>query len=78
MSKVILERTLERALERDAALFARQSLCRVVQELGAQGWCQGTGGTLGQELYREGANSLRSAASGSHKVKGWSGNASNS
>jgi methylthioribulose-1-phosphate dehydratase len=51
--------------EREAALFARQGLCRVVQELGAQGWCQGTGGnfsvTLSQEplrllITRSGAN----------------------
>ncbi len=40
-------------LERDAALFARQSLSRVVRELGAQGWCQGTGGNFSVTLSHE-------------------------
>ncbi len=70
MPKVILERTLERALERDAALFARQSLCRVVQELGAQGWCQGTGGNFSVTLSHEPLRLLitRSGADKRHLV----------
>lgn len=40
-------------LERDAALFARQSLSRVVRELGAQGWCQGTGGNFSVTLSHD-------------------------
>ncbi|HEY4561552.1 MAG TPA: class II aldolase/adducin family protein, partial [Thermoanaerobaculia bacterium] len=31
----------------------RESLCRVVGELGAQGWCQGTGGNFSLALSRE-------------------------
>lgn len=40
-------------MERDSALFARQTLCRVVQELSAQGWCQGTGGNFSVTLSHE-------------------------
>lgn len=31
----------------------RESLCRVVGELGAQGWCQGTGGNFSLTLSRD-------------------------
>jgi methylthioribulose-1-phosphate dehydratase len=31
----------------------RESLCRVVAELGAQGWCQGTGGNFSLTLSRD-------------------------
>lgn len=34
------------AIDRDPYLEARESLCRVVRDLGAQGWCQGTGGNF--------------------------------
>lgn len=59
------------ALERDASQLARQSLCRVVAELGNQGWCQGTGGnfsvTLSHDplrllITRSGANKRHLAA----------------
>ena len=40
-------------LERDAHLAQRESLCRVVGELGAQGWCQGTGGNFSLTLGRD-------------------------
>lgn len=40
-------------LERDATQAERESLCRVVQELGAQGWCQGTGGNFSIVLSHE-------------------------
>lgn len=57
-------------LERDAALFARQSLCRVVQELGAHGWCQGTGGNFSVTLSHEPQRLLitRSGANKRHLV----------
>jgi methylthioribulose-1-phosphate dehydratase len=32
---------------------SRESLCRVVAELGAQGWCQGTGGNFSLTLSRD-------------------------
>ncbi|MES1241758.1 MAG: methylthioribulose 1-phosphate dehydratase [Acidobacteriota bacterium] len=44
--------TLERRLEGDTAPV-RQGLCEVVRELGAQGWCQGTGGNFSVTLSRE-------------------------
>src|SRR4029077_12304487 len=31
----------------------RESLCRAVGELGAQGWCQGTGGTFSLTVSRD-------------------------
>ena len=67
MSKTM---TLERTLEGDSALFARQSLCRVVQELGAQGWCQGTGGNFSVTLSHEPLRLLitRSGADKRHLV----------
>lgn len=37
----------------DPSLPLRQSLCRVVKELAAQGWCQGTGGNFSATLGRE-------------------------
>lgn len=40
-------------LERDATLAEREGLCRVVQEFGAQGWCQGTGGNFSITLDRD-------------------------
>jgi methylthioribulose-1-phosphate dehydratase len=57
-------------LEHDAALFARQSLCRVVRELGAQGWCQGTGGNFSVTLSHEPLRLLitRSGADKRHLV----------
>ena len=41
------------SLERDPYLLARESLCRVVRDLGAQGWCQGTAGNFSVVLSRE-------------------------
>ena len=40
-------------VERDPHLLARESLCRVVRDLGAQGWCQGTGGNFSATLSHE-------------------------
>lgn len=55
-----------RSLEADRSTALRQSLCQVVRELAAQGWCQGTGGnfsaTLGCEPLR-----LLITRSGVHK-----------
>ncbi len=45
--------SLEKRMEGEAALFARQSLCRVVQDLGAQRWCQGTGGNFSVTLSHD-------------------------
>jgi len=39
--------------ELDTSLDERERLCRVVAELGAQGWCQGTGGNFSVTLSRE-------------------------
>lgn len=39
-------------IERDPRLAERQALCRVVAELAAQGWCQGTGGNFSIALAR--------------------------
>lgn len=65
-----LEPNLESSLEGNTALFARQSLCRVVQELGAQGWCQGTGGNFSVTLSHEPLRLLitRSGADKRHLV----------
>ncbi|HZF08845.1 MAG TPA: methylthioribulose 1-phosphate dehydratase [Thermoanaerobaculia bacterium] len=41
------------SLELDTHLAERERLCRVVAELGAQGWCQGTGGNFSLTLCRE-------------------------
>src|SRR5436305_3020510 len=41
------------SLERTASQEERESLCRVVRELGAQGWCQGTGGNFSLTLTRD-------------------------
>lgn len=40
-------------LERNALTAERDALCRVVAELAAQGWCQGTGGNFSVTLDRE-------------------------
>jgi methylthioribulose-1-phosphate dehydratase len=40
-------------IDRDATLAEREELCRAVGELGAQGWCQGTGGNFSVTLARE-------------------------
>lgn len=40
-------------LERDALTTECNALCRVVAELAAQGWCQGTGGNFSVTLDRE-------------------------
>jgi methylthioribulose-1-phosphate dehydratase len=40
-------------LEREATPAERQSLCDAVREIGAQGWCQGTGGNFSVTLSRE-------------------------
>jgi methylthioribulose-1-phosphate dehydratase len=40
-------------LEQDALTAERSALCRVVAELAAQGWCQGTGGNFSVTLDRE-------------------------
>ena len=45
--------SLERAMEREATPAERQSLCDVVREIGAQGWCQGTGGNFSVTLSHE-------------------------
>src|SRR5437016_4536791 len=39
--------------ERDDSPFLRQALCRVAGELGAQGWCQGTGGNFSLTLSHD-------------------------
>lgn len=39
--------------EREALAAERESLCRVAAELGAQGWCQGTGGNFSLTLSHE-------------------------
>lgn len=44
--------TLE-STDRDATPAEREGLCRAVGELGAQGWCQGTGGNFSVTLTRE-------------------------
>lgn len=41
------------SFERDSLLTERAALCRVVTELAAQGWCQGTGGNFSVTLDRE-------------------------
>ncbi len=58
------------ALERDASQSARQSLCRVVTELGNQGWCQGTGGNFSVTLSHDPLRLLitRSGADKRHLV----------
>jgi methylthioribulose-1-phosphate dehydratase len=40
-------------LERDATFDERESLCRAVGELAAQGWCQGTGGNFSLTLSHD-------------------------
>ena len=40
-------------IERDSLLAERKALCRVVAELAAQGWCQGTGGNFSVTLDRQ-------------------------
>ncbi len=52
--------------EQDAAQPQRESLCRVVAELAAQGWCQGTGGNFSVTLEREPVR-LLITRSGVHK-----------
>jgi len=42
-----------RALDDDLSTTLGQSLCRVVRDLAAQGWCQGTGGNFSATLSRE-------------------------
>lgn len=42
-----------RSLDADLSTVLRQSLCRVVRDLAAQGWCQGTGGNFSATLGRE-------------------------
>lgn len=42
-----------RQIEIDPSPFLRQGLCRVVADLAAQGWCQGTGGNFSVTLSRE-------------------------
>jgi methylthioribulose-1-phosphate dehydratase len=42
-----------RSLDADRSTVLRQSLCRVVGELAAPGWCQGTGGNFSATLSRE-------------------------
>ena len=37
----------------DLSATLGQSLCRVVRDLAAQGWCQGTGGNFSATLSRE-------------------------
>ncbi len=39
-------------IEHDSLLAERKALCRVVAELAAQGWCQGTGGNFSVALDR--------------------------
>jgi methylthioribulose-1-phosphate dehydratase len=61
---------VERSLEGNTTLSARQSLSRVVRELGAQGWCQGTGGNFSVTLSQEPLRLLitRSGADKRHLV----------
>jgi len=54
--------TIEHALTQPQ----RESLCRVVAELAAQGWCQGTGGNFSVTLEREPVR-LLITRSGVHK-----------
>lgn len=42
-----------RSLDGDLSTALGQSLCRVVRDLAAQGWCQGTGGNFSVTLSRE-------------------------
>lgn len=42
-----------RAIDIDPSPFLGQGLCRVVSDLAAQGWCQGTGGNFSVTLRRE-------------------------
>jgi methylthioribulose-1-phosphate dehydratase len=58
------------SLEREATPAERQSLCDVVREIGAQGWCQGTGGNFSITLSREPLRLLmtRSGANKRHLV----------
>ena len=42
-----------RSLDDDRSPSLGQSLCRVVRDLAAQGWCQGTGGNFSVTLSRE-------------------------
>jgi len=42
-----------RSLDDDPSTTLGQSLCRVVRDLAAQGWCQGTGGNFSATLSRE-------------------------
>lgn len=42
-----------RAVDIDPSPFLGQGLCRVVADLAAQGWCQGTGGNFSVTLRRE-------------------------
>jgi len=52
--------------ELDVAQAQREDLCRVVAELAAQGWCQGTGGNFSVTLEREPVR-LLITRSGVHK-----------
>ena len=54
------------ATEHDVVQPLRESLCRVVAELAAQGWCQGTGGNFSVTLEREPVR-LLITRSGVHK-----------
>lgn len=56
-------------IARDSLLTERQALCRTVEELAAQGWCQGTGGNFSVTLGPPDLNSLRLliTRSGVHK-----------
>ena len=42
-----------RSLDADLSVTLGQGLCRVVRDLAAQGWCQGTGGNFSATLSRE-------------------------
>lgn len=42
-----------RSLDADLSTTLGQDLCRVVRDLAAQGWCQGTGGNFSATLSRE-------------------------
>jgi methylthioribulose-1-phosphate dehydratase len=44
---------LRRSIDLDALSGERQALCRVVAELAALGWCQGTGGNFSLTVARE-------------------------
>jgi methylthioribulose-1-phosphate dehydratase len=54
------------ATDHDITQPLRESLCRVVAELAAQGWCQGTGGNFSVTLEREPVR-LLITRSGVHK-----------